>query len=102
MPHYSEGTRSGTVTKLSNKGIIWKSWEGSLNQGGTKNVTDANGSSQVVANAIDFNVEDPALVKELQAAMASGARVELHYHQWLLSPPSIENDRVVDEVKSLQ
>ena len=27
---YSSGNRIGTITKFSNKGLIWKSWEGEL------------------------------------------------------------------------
>jgi len=27
---YSEGQRVGVITKFSNKGLIWKSWEGEL------------------------------------------------------------------------
>jgi hypothetical protein len=97
-PNYSEGTRAGVVTKLSKKGLIWKSWEGSLNQGGTKTVHDADGNSQVVANAIDFNVSNPEVIKKLQDAMNSGVRVEITYNQWFISPPSIDNDRVVVSV----
>lgn len=101
-PNYSDGTVTGVVTKLSNKGLIFKSWEGSLNQGGTKNSIDSSGKTSVVTNAVGFNVSDPALVTQLQAAMASGARVEITYHQWFVSPPSIENDRVVTSVKVAQ
>lgn len=98
-PNYSEGTRTGVVTKLSHKGLIWKSWEGSLNQGGTKTTTDDKGNSMVVANAIDFNVSDPALLEKLQAALANGDRVEINYQQWLLPPLTIDNSRVVVSVK---
>ncbi len=30
---YSEGTRSGELIKFSNKGIIFKTWEGEISQG---------------------------------------------------------------------
>lgn len=30
---YSEGTRSGELIKVSNKGIIFKTWEGEISQG---------------------------------------------------------------------
>jgi hypothetical protein len=101
-PNYSEGSRLGVVTKLSHKGLIWKSWECSLNQGGTKTTSDEKGNSMVVANAIDFNVSDPTVIAKLQEAMNSGKRVEVSYRQWAIAPPSIENDRVVVAVKDAQ
>ncbi len=30
---YSEGTRSGELIKFSNKGIVFKTWEGEISQG---------------------------------------------------------------------
>lgn len=98
-PHYSDGSRVGVVTKLSNKGLIWKSWEGSLNEGGTRVGRDIKGGESVVPNAFDFSVSDPAVVDQLQLAVSSGARVELVYQQWFISPPTIENDRVIIAVR---
>ncbi len=90
MPNYSDGTRAGVVTKLSHKGLIFKSWEGELQMGGL-----AVGG---VPNTFRFNA-DEAAVEKLQAAMVSGQRVELAYHQYALSPPSIDSDYVVTDVK---
>lgn len=101
-PNYSEGTRIGVVTKLSYKGLFWKSWEGTLNQGGTKIESDGQGNSQVVANAIDFNVSDPEVIEQLKSAASSGSRVEIHYNEWFMPPLSIVNDHVVDSVKELK
>ena len=33
MPTYSEGERIGYVTKLTAKGIFWKTWEGEMQMG---------------------------------------------------------------------
>lgn len=101
-PHYSSGSRVGTVTKLSYKGLIWKSWEGSLNQGGVHAVPGQNGSTNIVPNAMDFNAQDPAVIAELQRAMQDGKPRELHYEQWLVAPPFIENGHVITEVKEVQ
>jgi len=30
---YSEGTRSGELIKISNKGVVFKTWEGEISQG---------------------------------------------------------------------
>lgn len=103
FPNYSDGSRVGVVTKISHKGLIWKSWEGSINQGGTKEVTqmDSNGGahSQIVANAQDFNVSDPKVIEQVKEAAKTGKRVELVYRQWLVAPPWIDNDHVIVEVK---
>ena len=101
-PNYSEGDRVGVVTKLSKKGLIWKSWEGSMNQGGTKNGVNADGNNILVTNAFDFNVQDPTLIEKLQAASISGKRVKITYSQWLINPPQIENDRVVVSVTEVE
>jgi hypothetical protein len=31
--HYSEGTRAGELIKFSNKGVLFKTWEGEISQG---------------------------------------------------------------------
>lgn len=86
--HYSDGERTGTVVKLSEKGIFFKSWEGEM---------ASSGMTQGAANILDFNVE-PSEVKNVQAALASGKPVRIHYHQWFMAPLTIENDHVVDMV----
>jgi len=94
-PHYSEGSRSGIVTKLSYKGIIWKSWEGEMVMGGMRQ--DEGGNA--VTNVFAFNV-DPACVREVQAAQDSGRAVKLVYRQWLLAPWTIENGHVIVRVET--
>lgn len=97
-PNYSNGSRVGVVTKLSYKGLVWKSWEGELNMGGVRQQSDGNGGTQTVPNVFTFNA-DPDAVAKLQDAMKTGARVELIYRQWFISPASIDNDHVIIDVK---
>jgi hypothetical protein len=99
-PNYANGSRVGVVTKLSNKGLVFKSWEGAINQGGTVNSTDSDGNSTVVANVIEFSVTDETLVPKLQEAMNNGKRVEVVYQQWFLKPPTIDRSRVVTAIKN--
>lgn len=99
-PNYSNGERVGVVTKLSNKGLLWKSWEGSLNQGGTKNVPTKYGDN-VVPNAEPFSVTDENVVEALKHAADTGRRVKVTYHEWLVSPVSIENSKVITAVTFL-
>ncbi len=102
MPNYSEGSRVGVITKLSYKGIIFKSWEGSINQGGTKEIFDKNGKSQIVANAIDFNVQDSAVIEKLKTAYRTGKNVEILYKQWLIKPITQDSRYVVVDVKDAE
>lgn len=92
---YSEGDRAGVVSKLSNKGLVYKSWEGQLNLGGTTNSTDG-----IVASTWEFTVVDPTLVPKIQEAMNSGKRVNLHYSQWLASGCTMDTQYEVTGVTS--
>lgn len=97
-PDYSEGSRVGVVTKLSYKGLIFKSWEGEMVMGGMKRHTDDNGNTSMVANVFEFNVDPPA-VEKVKAAQESGQPVELVYRQWLIAPPTIHNVHVIIDVR---
>jgi hypothetical protein len=98
--NYSNGSRVGVVTKLSEKGLIWDSWEGEMNMGGVRDKhTDAGTVS--VPNAFQFNV-DPAAVPKVKEALRSGKRVELVYREWAVSPLSIGDSHVVIDVKEAQ
>ena len=100
-PNYSNGSRVGVVTKLSNKGVLIKSWEGELNMGGMRQTTDSDGNSQMSPNVFTFNA-DPSVVPDLEKAMDNGSRVRLTYHQWAIAPPSIDNDHVIVKVEVLK
>lgn len=95
VPNYSEGSRVGTVNKLSRKGLIFKSWEGEMNLGGFRNRVDQNGNSRVVANVFEFSVTNPEIVKQIEASMRSGEIVELTYNQYLIGPPTLSTPYVI-------
>lgn len=87
---YSDGDRAGVITKFSHKGLMCKTWEGSMNLGGMRKErkaagTDEDGDTQyidtMVPNTFDFTVEDLSLLPQIEAAMESGKRVQLHYRQ---------------------
>jgi hypothetical protein len=72
---YSEGTRSGILTKVSKKGYIFKTFEGELNVGG---FVDGNGT--IMPNSIfKFSVTKESVYKKLQDK--EGKKVVLHYKQ---------------------
>lgn len=94
--NYSNGERIGVVTKLSEKGVIFKSWEGEMLIALPVAVA---GTTQ--PEKFTFNVAAEA-VGQVKKAMSSGQRVELVYRQWFLAPPTIENGHVVIAVKSAE
>ena len=91
--NYSNGERTGIVTKLSEKGIIWNSWEGEMLMALPIEV-----SCTTRPEKFEFNVS-PEAVDQVKAALNSSKRVTLVYRQWYVSPPSIDNDYVVIGVK---
>jgi len=84
---YSEGERSGIVFKFSNKGLIWKSWEGEMNLGGVR--AAENGA---VANTWKFTLKDDRLLTQIQNAIETGDAVRLRYVQWTVAPLDMESD----------
>jgi len=73
---YSEGERTGTIAKFSNKGLFIKTWEGELHQGGL----DQGG----VAKVWSFSVIDPGVVEKIHAAQRSGGQHTLKYRQQMM------------------
>lgn len=76
---YSNGYRAGTVIKLSEKGWVFKTYEGQLNMGMAIGDFAAANNTQIW----DFSVSgsDDEVVKKLEEAMLSGHRVKLHYKE---------------------
>lgn len=74
--NYSNGERIGFVTRFSNKGIWWKSWDGDLNV----TQTGMNTSS-----LFDFSVDNDnppkGVVELLDSAANKGWKVKLIYHE---------------------
>ncbi len=83
-PNYSNGTRTGVITKLSNKGLCCKTWEGQMNLGGM--VRDGDGGA--VANTWEFTIETSSadMINEINRAASEGRRVSLTYHEWFKRP----------------
>ena len=74
---YSEGTRSGILTKVSKKGFIFKTYEGELIIGGLN-----QGDGAIMpASIFYFSVTDKVVYDKLEADQ--GKKVVLHYKQVL-------------------
>ncbi|MDH5286577.1 MAG: 6-phosphogluconate dehydrogenase [Betaproteobacteria bacterium] len=76
---YSEGFRVGKVIKLSSKGYVFKTWEGTLDFGYLQ--TDPQGG--VATRIWDFSVApgDAAVRTDIDAAIAGDYKVKLHYRE---------------------
>lgn len=88
VPNYSNGFRCGIITKLSRKGVVWKSLEGEMLTGGMEQATGKGQGGTLVPQVFDFSVTDPAIADQIEKAALEGARVELKYRQWLVGPIS--------------
>lgn len=74
--NYSNGERIGLMTKFSDRGLVWKSWEGHLN------LTQTGMNSSVPFDfSIDNDNEPNALVATIDSAAREGWKVRLVYHE---------------------
>ena len=81
---YSSGERVGTLVKLSEKGFVFKTYEGQLNI----EAFGAIRSQNFVSQTFEFSVENKQqdVVEKLRQAMSLGRRVNLKYIEryWLV------------------
>jgi hypothetical protein len=82
---YDEGTRAGTIVRISKKGIIFKTYEGQLN---LQTFGAVKGSSPFV-ETFEFSVErkNDHIVKELEDSSLTGERVNLRYYKRYVAFP---------------
>lgn len=73
---YSTGERLGCITKISQKGLIWKTWEGELQT--------VSGDVAVPGLVFLFSVPDPEVLEEVRDRI--GQKVRIQYTEWLLQP----------------
>lgn len=72
---YSEGTRSGVLTKISKRGYIFKTYEGELNIGGLN-----QGEGTIMPLSVfKFSVQDKKIYSLLENEQ--GKKVVLHYKE---------------------
>ncbi len=89
---YSDGERAGLLQKFSRKGWVCKTYEGEL---ALYVVTG------VQPEIWHFSVRDPALARQLSAAV--GQRVQLHYteHRGVPTDCFAETDYYVDRINTI-
>jgi hypothetical protein len=74
---YEDGVMAGKVLRISEKGVMFKTFEGKIN---LETFGALKGTSPI-AESFDFSVEksDQDLIKELETVALSGERVNLYF-----------------------
>ena len=80
---YSDGYRVGKIIKLSRKGYVFKTWEGTLDFGYLQNDPDAG----VATRIWDFSVSSDEVTKDVDAAIAGDYKTKVWYHEKYLKLP---------------
>ncbi len=78
MPNYGEGVRYGYVTKMSHRGLLWKTHEGQMQIG--------TGEMAALQEPFCFCAPDENVRLELASLIGTRKKVGLRYQQWLLIP----------------
>jgi hypothetical protein len=76
LADYAVGERTGYLTKISRKGVIWKTWEAQIQVG--------TGDLAALQQPFEFSIVDEDLVRRLREKL--GSRITLTYSQWVLMP----------------
>ncbi len=78
LANYSSGFRAGVPTKISKKGVLIKTYEGTLNIGGLTNSPEG-----AIPTTWDFTVRTSAdsVINKIDQAILNGRRVKLMYHE---------------------
>lgn len=74
--YYSSGERAGTISKISERGYVFKTLEGVLNEGGYSGETGT-----LTPRYWDFSCKLDSVKTKLQRAVKTGERVTLKYHE---------------------
>lgn len=74
--YYSSGDRAGTISKFSERGYIFKTWEGQLMEGGYSGETGS-----LSPRYWDFSTTQDSVVTKIRRALSTGERVTLIYQE---------------------
>tara|TARA_R110002124_G_scaffold257901_1_gene423620 strand:- start:130 stop:591 length:462 start_codon:yes stop_codon:yes gene_type:complete len=82
--YYSEGKRGGFVNKLSNKGYIFKTYEGELRIGG---MFEGDGTLNAAEWQFSVETSNKEAIANLEEAIKNGTRVSLTYEEKFFKLP---------------
>lgn len=88
---YEEGVMAGKIIRISQKGVIFKTYEAKLS---LESFGALRGTSPI-AETFDFSVErgNDEIVKELEQVALTGERVNIHYKKRYIRVPWRGNTR---------
>jgi hypothetical protein len=89
---YSDGSRAGTIIKFSNKGVVFKTYEGELNLG---MVIIENAAANYGSNIFYFTVPSGSnsVLKTIDSVMLTGNRVKLFYKEKYIKFPWVGDSK---------
>lgn len=97
FPFGDDSVKDGYLNKIEHKGYIFKTWEGTLIQGGLKSASP--GAMQ--SPTFEFSVLNRDIAKELQ--MNSGKYFVLHYKEYFGTLPWRGHSKyIVDSIISMK
>ncbi len=100
--NYSTGYRAGLIMKMSERGIIMKTYEGQLNTGG---FGGDGGSGDITSMIWDFSVHktDKEVIAAIEQAVNHGRRVKLYYREKFIQIPFLGDTKYfVYKVEEIQ
>lgn len=77
---FGESWTAGTLNYITNKGYVWKTYEGKLIQEGFGNNKNAVQTNKMTSNEFEFSVENEAVARQLEHN--AGKHVEVHYKEY--------------------
>jgi hypothetical protein len=97
FPFSDDSSKDGYLNKIEHKGYLFKTWEGTLIQGGLKSTSP--GAMQ--SPTFEFSVISEELAKELQ--QHSGKYFNLHYKEYFGTLPWRGHSKyIVDSIISMR
>jgi len=76
---FSEGSKVGYVTEFKKEGVMFKTWEGKLNEGMFTSGTNKKGNSST--GEWLFTAKNDEVATEIQQLMETGYRIKLYYKE---------------------
>ena len=93
--NYGTINQSGYLTNFSEKGIIWKTYEGELQK--------SVGEQATAEKSFTFSATDKDVIEKLRPYLGSKHRLQLKCRQWICMPFSRGNtDKEVVDVKEVE
>lgn len=92
-PHYASGYRSGQVTKICQRGWLFKSWEADIAL-----TADDTGKAEIWRCSMD----SPETAQRLIRANGTGERLQLQYDRYLIKPLRYDSSYILRDCQTVK